>query len=71
MMSFIANFCFEVIEKVASSVDPNNLLILNEIIQKFNLRFNSNEEFVDVCLLVLSIVSYEVSKRNDLLVILD
>ena len=44
---------------------------LKDVIAKFDLRFDSREEVLDVALLGLSIVSYAMIRRQDLLTNLD
>ena len=62
---------FEFIEKASSSPDIEQALYLGEIIKNYKLPFKTHEEIIDVSLLVLSICSYNIIKRSDLMEKLD
>jgi hypothetical protein len=44
---------------------------VKQVLEKFNLQFKSEEELLDVCLLSLTIVSYSLVKRPELMASLD
>ncbi len=65
MLTFTVNFCKESIQNVFSGSGQTQYI--KEIISKFKLNFSNEEEFVDVCFLALTIMSYALIQRKDLM----
>lgn len=53
------------------SGEPQAQAYVKEILSKFSLNFTSEEELIDVCLIALTIMSYSMVKRADLMVVFD
>ena len=70
MLTFGVNLILEIASSILSG-DAKALEYVKEILIKFNVIFNSEEELIDVCLLSLSIISYSMVKRTDLMTELD
>jgi hypothetical protein len=69
MLTFIADLTFEIIQKALGAEDAGSYL--EQVLVKFNLKFESKELLLDACLLVLTIASYSVSRRPDICAKLD
>ncbi|CDW80715.1 UNKNOWN [Stylonychia lemnae] len=69
MLTFTVNFCIEVIQNIMQGGGQTDYI--QQIITKFRLKFESEEEFMEVCLLALTIISYALIKRQDLMRNLD
>lgn len=67
-LQFVFNFVVDGVTRCFSSsseeIDDEHLKV---IVQKFNLQFKTKVEFVDVCLTVLTIISWQLPQNKGLL----
>lgn len=74
MLTFSVNLNLEIIQHLLSGGNPDNQVAAQEIhdkLAKFKLNTFTDEELLDICLLSLTIMSYTLVKREDLLACLD
>jgi hypothetical protein len=74
MLTFAVNINLEIIHYLLSGGNPENpaaALETREKLTKFNLTTFTDEELLDICLLQLTILSYTLVKRQDLIASLD
>ena len=71
MMSFVVRLNLEIITHLLSQDGQTNAPYIADLVQKFNLNVTSEEEFLDICLLSQSIISYSMVKRPELMQQLD
>jgi hypothetical protein len=74
MLTFVTNINLEIIHYLLSGGNPENPQAAQETrdkLTKFSLTTFSDEELLDICLLQLTILSYTLVKRQDLLAYLD
>eukprot|EP00347_Sterkiella_histriomuscorum_P023425 403334689 len=69
MVTFVSNFCIEAIQNIMQGSGQTEYI--SQIITKFRLKFDSEQEFLEVCFLVLTIISDKFVKREDLRQTLD
>lgn len=66
MLTFTVNLVVEMISNILSS-NGQITSYVQQVMEKFNLKFKSGIELLDVCFMTLTILSYAMVKRNDLL----
>jgi hypothetical protein len=74
MLTFVVDFNLKVMTYILSRgmpEDPEAGNRIKETIMSFNLNIYSEEELMDICFLSLSVLSYALVKRGDLLLLLD
>ena len=74
MLTFIVDFNIKVMSYILSRglpEDPEGGNRIKENIVAFNLNILSEEELMDICLLSLTVLSYALVKREDLLALID
>lgn len=67
----MVTFCLEAIEVLITNGDINSYPLIKQYIEKYGLKMKSSEELIDVCLLALTIISYSIIKRSDLIANVD
>ena len=70
MLTFSFDLLLQMLASVLAGEAPVQAYV-REVLTKFNLQLGSEEELLDMCLLALTIVSYSVVKRAELLGSLD
>jgi hypothetical protein len=72
MLTFMIDFCLTFLEKIVQyNCKEDNQNYLNNIIDKFRLKFLNEEEIVEVNLLILSILKDAIAHRIDLQITVD
>ena len=66
MLTFAVNLNIEIMQHILTGETATSEYVKN-ILNKFNLSFNSDEELLDVCILSMSVMSYALVRRGDLL----
>lgn len=66
MFTFIVDFCVEFLQKVVQKSNTESQQYVQNLIEKFQLKFSSEEQIIEVCLLVLLILSPSIAERIDL-----
>jgi importin-8 len=71
MQTFMIDFVLNLLEKVIQKSNKESQEYINSIMQKFGLQLKVEEEIIEVCLLILSILHKSFTKRPDLCLMLD
>ena len=70
----LLSFAAELLTQFMTSVVTGEVTVqayVADVLSKFGLHFTSDEELLDVCLICLSVLSYAVVKRGELMAALD
>lgn len=70
MLTFVVNLNLQIMSHILNGTSASDPYV-SEIKQKFSLNIQSDEDFLDACLLNISVLSYSLVKRVDLLSSLD
>ena len=71
MQTFMIDFALKILFNCVYSVNPECKQLLNTVIQNFGLTIKSEEEFIEVALVLLTIMSNDMHARLDLKTMID
>ena len=70
-LTFIVDFCVNLMAKTVDSGSPESQQYVQGIITKFGLKFETQEDIIEVCLMVLCILKEPIKQRMDVQILID
>ena len=67
----MVDFCIQLMAKIIDTNSADAKQYVTDVITKFNLKFTSEEEIAEVCLIILSILKDSIKDRLDVQIIID